>query len=284
MKSLTNKNIIITGAASGIGREMAGLLAKEKSNLAIIDIDRENLLKTENWLNQNQGSVKSYYCDLADYEAIDDTVETIISHFGHIDMLINNAGIFLGNTVEDSTFDDIQKTMTINFFAPVRMIKNILPKMIEKNNGHIVNVASVAGLIGGPRLSDYSASKHALLGYSDSLRMEMQKFGYNGIKISCLCPGYVDTGIVEGVKTTPSFPLLQPEYVAKKFINAIKKEKTYLKIPFSAKQAPLFKFFPASVGDWLSKVSGFSNSLDNFTGRNPNVAKAESAAASRRQG
>ena len=266
MKNLVGRNIVITGAAKGIGREMALLFAQEKSNLAIVDINMDELNKTAIELEQCGVRVSSYKCDVSKRDEIEKICEKIQNDFDKIDILINNAGIVVGKPIIDSSYDDIKRTIDINLMGVIWMIKQFLPDMISRNDGHIVNVASAAGLMAIPGLADYCATKFGVIGYTDALRMEMKKYGHHGVKTTCICPSAIDTGMFDGFKPPLLNPILKQEMVAKKIVATIKKEHTYLKIPFMMKLAPMFKLFPATFADWLCKLSGTEQTMDHFKG------------------
>ncbi len=266
MKSFYKKNVIITGAASGIGRLMAVEFAREKANIAMIDINRKALEKTVSEMAGLRTKVYAYTCDMGNRREVAVTAKLIKRDFEKIDILINNAGIVTGKKVLDLTIDEIQKTMDVNFMGPVMMIKHFLPDMVSRNNGHIVNIASSAGLLGMPGMSDYCASKFADVGFSDSLRMEMKKYGYTGITITCVCPYVIDTGMFSGFKPFLFHKPLQPGHVVKKVIDAIRKEKPYVCMPFSVKMIRYLKLFPAAFQDSLLFAFGADRAMDAFKG------------------
>lgn len=264
MKSLVGKTVLITGAAAGIGREMALQLAKEKANLVLIDINKSKLLETANQIAKKGCQAATYICDMADHRAVEKIATRIKKTFS-VDVLINNAGIVIGKTILDETYEEIKKTIDVNLLGLIWMTKQFLPEMISKKSGHIVNIASAAGLLAVPRMGDYCATKFGVVGFTDSLRMEMKKFGYP-IAVTCVCPSVIDTGMFAGFKAPLFNPVLQPAYVAKKVIEAIKKEKTYVKIPAMVRIIPIIKFFPATFGDWIAKITGITKAMDTFVG------------------
>ncbi len=267
MKSLTDKNIVITGGASGIGKEMVILFAKEKANLAVIDINKQNLEDTRKELEQLNVNVNTYICDVSSREQIEETADLIKKDFNQIDILINNAGIAVGSTILDSTYEQIKKTIDINLMGLIWITKQFLPEMTAQNSGHIVNIASAMGLQAVPKMANYVATKFAIIGYSDTLRIEMKKYGYNGVKVTIVCPSGIDTGMFEGYKPPLLSPLLKPENVAKKIVSAIKKEHTYLKIPFIVKLIPFLKGLPAPILDKTAEILGLYKSMDHLKNR-----------------
>ncbi len=267
MKSLYNKNILITGAASGLGKLLAIHFARERSNLILIDINRDLLVRTEQELSGYKVKTRAYVCDISSKREVDKTAKLIRSDFDRVDVLINNAGIVNGKAVLDLTFEEIRKTMEINFLGPVLFIKHFLPDMVQSNNGHIVTIASTAGLQGMPKMSDYCASKFADIGFTDSLRLELKKYGHTGIKTTCVCPYVIDTGMFKGFRPSIICKALQPEYVAVKVLEAVKKDKPYVILPFSMHFLKWIKLLPTGAADWIVKAMGGDRAMDTFTGR-----------------
>ncbi len=267
MLSFNQQTVVLTGAATGIGRLMALGLAHEKAQLALIDINKKNLEQTLKDVKALGSNASAYICDISNKTDIEKTVGAIKADFGPIDILINNAGIVTGKYVHEMGYDDIKRTLDINFIGGAYLTRLVLPEMMKRNKGFIANIASAMGLTGVPRMSDYCASKHAIIGFNDSLRMELKKFKCDGIKTLVVCPSAIDTGMFAGYKAPFCSPLLQPETVAHRTINAIRKERTYLKLPFIVKMIPSMKLFPAAIQDILGRLTGLEKSMDHFHGK-----------------
>jgi short-subunit dehydrogenase len=266
MASLNNKNVVITGGGAGIGREMALLFASEKANLALVDINTRTLAETAETLSGVNVHVKTYMCDVSEKKEIEQLADRVKRDFEFVDVLVNNAGIAVGKTIIDSSYDDIRKTVDVNLMGLIWMTKQFLPDMVAANRGHIVNIASAAGMLAVPRLADYCATKFAVIGFSDALRMEMKKYGHTGIKVSCICPSVIDTGMFAGFRAPILSPILKPRVVAEKIVKTVKKERSYLKTPFMVKLIPLFKFLPAGLVDKLGDLTGTTRAMDHFKG------------------
>lgn len=267
MESFNKQTVVITGAATGIGRLMALGLAEEKAQLALIDVNEFKLKQTLDKMQTLGNMARAYICDVSNKEDIEKTVIAIQADFGQIDILINNAGIVIGKYVHEMGYDDIKRTLDINFIGGAYLTRLVLPDMMKRNKGFIVNIASAMGLTGVPRMGDYCASKHAIIGFNDALRMELKKFKCDGIKTLVVCPSAIDTGMFAGYKAPFCSPLLQPETVARRTINAIRKERTYLKLPFIVRMIPSMKLFPAAIQDILGRLTGLEKSMDHFHGK-----------------
>ena len=268
MKVFLNKNIVITGGASGIGKELVRLCAREGSNIAIIDVNEKALKKIEHEMADYSAKILGYYCDLASKTEIDETVEKIKNDFIEIDILINNAGVISGKTIAELSYEEIKLTLDVNLLGVIWLTKKFLPDMMDRNQGHIVNVSSAAGLISSPKMGDYSASKYGVIGFSETLRMELNKSNLKGVKLTVVCPSLTKTGMFNGFKPPLFNPSLEPEYVAEKIIHAVKKEKYYLKLPFLVKTIGLFKLLPVSWLDKVCELLGVTRTMDNFSKQN----------------
>ena len=243
MTDIANKNTVITGAASGIGRLMALYFAEEKSNIAILDVNEEKLKETKREIETYGVTVNAYKCDVSKKKDIDHVTASLKKDFGQIHILINNAGIAPGSWVGEIEYKQIKETLGINLVGLMWMTRQFLPEMMERNEGHIVNISSAMGLQGCPRMCDYVASKFGVVGYSDTLRIEMKKKKLNGINVTVVCPSGIDTGMFEGYKSPLLSPLLKPENVARSVVKGVKKNKSYLKMPVRSSSHSYLKMF-----------------------------------------
>lgn len=172
----------------------------------------------------------AYRVDVSDPQQLSDTYARSVAECGEIDILINCAGIITGNkTFEHQTVEEIQRTMAVNASAPMLLTLQALPGMIARNEGHICNIASAAGMISNPRMSVYAASKWAVIGWSDSLRIELQE-ARSGVHVTTVAPYYINTGMFDGVRSR-LVPILNPEKTARKIIRAIECNCDFRGIP-----------------------------------------------------
>ncbi|MBO5861014.1 MAG: SDR family NAD(P)-dependent oxidoreductase, partial [Alistipes sp.] len=176
MTKIKGRTLLITGGASGIGRIMGRMaLQRGAKKVVVWDINEDNIAATESELN-SYGEVKGYKVDVANTEMVKQMFALTTKECGDVDILINSAGIITGNkTFAEQSQQDIDRTMAINATAPMTVALQALPPMLERNVGHICNIASAAGFIANPRMSIYAASKWAMIGWSDSLRVELQE-------------------------------------------------------------------------------------------------------------
>lgn len=199
MKELNNRVAAITGAGSGIGRALAIELAKEGCKLAISDVNEKGLAETEQQLAQLGADVMSAPLNVADKTAVYDWADAVQKHFGQVHLIFNNAGVALGATVEDMSYEDFEWVMDIDFWGVVYGTKAFLPMLKEAGEGHIINISSLFGLIGVPTQSAYNAAKFAVRGFTESLRQELEILDC-GVSCSCVHPGGIKTNIAKAAR------------------------------------------------------------------------------------
>lgn len=201
MKNLKGAVVAITGASSGIGRSTAILLAKKGANLAISDVNEAELEVTAKACREHGAKVTTAKVDVAKREAVYAWAERVATDHGKVNVIINNAGVALGATVEAMSYDDLEWLMGINFWGVVYGTKAFLPHLRNAGEGHIVNVSSVFGLIAVPTQSAYNAAKFAVKGFTESLREELAIEGVN-IGVTCVHPGGIKTSIAASARMT----------------------------------------------------------------------------------
>ncbi len=266
MKNLKGKNVLITGGASGIGKIMARLFLERKAKVIIWDINQEKIEETLKEYAE-KGAILGFKVDVSDIEQLQETVQKTKDEVGVIDVLINNAGIVVGKYFSEHSVQDITKTMDINANAPMYITKEFLGDMLHQNSGHICNIASSAGIVSNPKMSVYLASKWSLVGWSDSLRLEMKQLQKN-IKVTTILPYYINTGMFDGVKS--KIPILKPEPTALTIVKAIEKDKKLLTIPGYLYRFTRFGQAVMSINffDWFAgSFLGIYKTMENFTGR-----------------
>ena len=269
-----NNSVLITGGASGIGKIM-GRMALEKgaSRLIIWDINPQNINTTVEELSKI-GTVRGYIVDVAKNDVVIESYNKVKAECGDIDILINCAGIVTSNkTFDKQTVDEIMRTMNINTIAPMLVTRAILPDMLKRQKGHVCTIASAGGMLGNPRMSVYGASKWGAIGWSESMRIELQAEKSN-VHVTTIAPYYINTGMFDGVKSR-IIPVLKPEYVSKRIIRAIEKNRTFRGIPFGFHFIRFWQaILPTKVFDWLfGEVFGIYHTMDHFTGRQNTVRK-----------
>jgi short-subunit dehydrogenase len=211
MQSLRGKKALITGAAHGIGYAIAEKLAEEGAQVVLADINDEALAEAGGRIEEKGGKCLACHLDVTDDEEISDTREWLKDEIGGIDVLVNNAGIVKGGAFLDVPMEEHRLTFRVNVDALVAMTHAFLGDLIDAREGHLVNIASASGLVGLPWGSTYAASKWAVIGFSESIRLELKRLGHHHVGVTAVCPGYVSTGMFDGVKPPLLTPFLTPE-------------------------------------------------------------------------
>ena len=263
-----NANVLITGGASGIGKIMGRMaLQKGAKRFIIWDINLAGIEATRKELSK-YGRVKGYVVDVSNPEIVEKAYEKTLEDCGCVDILINCAGIITSNkTFDKQTVDEITRTMNINTLAPMFVTRAMLPDMIRRNYGHVCNIASAGGMLSNPKMSVYAASKWGAIGWSDSVRIELQNAKSN-VHVTTVAPYYINTGMFDGVQSR-FFPILDPEKTSRKILRAIESNRDFKGIPFGFHFIRLCQgLLPTSLFDLVfGKWVGIFSAMDNFKGR-----------------
>lgn len=265
MTAIRGSRILVTGAASGLGRGLCLDLAERGAQ--IIGVDRNKVGLTD--LAAELGdSFTSRTCDLTDVSAITSLARWVEAEFGGVDILINNAGVVSGSWFDEIDPAAIETTFRVNALAPIHLTRQLLPGMLARNHGHVVTMASAAGIVGTARLVDYSASKAAAVGFDDSLRLEL-RHRRSAIRTTVVCPYFVDTGMFAGVRTRWNWllPILKPETVIRRTVKAIERNRARVVLPWLVKTAWPARLLPVWMFDTLMNWLGVTRSMDRFRGR-----------------
>ena len=181
-------------------------------------------------------------------------------------ILINNAGIVNGKTILETNEAMMKKVIEVNTLSHLYTIKEFLPAMIANNKGHIVTIASIAGISASSGMSDYCASKFGAVAIDESLRMEMRKLKFN-VKTTCVCPFFINTGMFDGAKARWPLYILDQHYTVKRIINAIRQEEPVLYLPWRTNLIPLLRLLPVPMYDLVCRITGSLEMMDDFKGR-----------------
>lgn len=263
MKNFNNKVAAVTGAGSGIGQQLAVLLAKEGTHLALSDINAEGLAKTAELLKTYAVKVTTTTLDVADRNAVKQWAEDTVQQHGKVNLIFNNAGVALGSTIEGMSYDELEWLMNINFWGVVYGTKEFLPHLKASGDGHIVNVSSLFGLTAQPTQAAYNASKFAVRGFTEALRQELD-IQNNGVSATCVHPGGIRTNIANAARMNDSIRSLgmnpltagkqfnkmlrcPPEEAARQILQAVRQNDRRLLIGNDAKAIELLqRILPAS--------------------------------------
>ena len=270
MSEIRGTNVLVTGGANGIGKLMAlKCLQEGVANLVIWDINEENLRKTQKeFSSKGYKNITTFVVDVANVDDIERAATEVLLEIGNIDVLFNNAGIVAGKqTFWEYSARDIEKTIAVNVNGVMHVTRVFLKDMINQRRGHIVNIASASSYIPLPHGSVYASSKWAVLGWSESLRLELEEEG-GDLHVTTVCPSYIDTGMFKGVKAPLFFPLLEPEETANRVIQSLKKNEIILILPDTLNLLPILKgVFPTGIFNKVANFLGVYTSMNSFEGR-----------------
>jgi short-subunit dehydrogenase len=236
MSNLSGKVVWITGASSGIGEAVAYALARQGARLIISARRKSELERVKGACKGfSQSPVEILPLDLSEANSLQLTTEAAIQLYGQIDILINNGGISQRGLAKETSLEVDRRIMEVDYFGTVALTKYLLPHFLKRGSGHFVVTSSMVGIIGTPYRSGYSAAKHALHGFFDSLRAELWKDSKE-IYVTIICPGWINTnlslvalkgdGSPQNAKDDTHEKGLSPDYVAKKIVNAILNKKS----------------------------------------------------------
>jgi NADP-dependent 3-hydroxy acid dehydrogenase YdfG len=204
MKTLDGKVVVITGAGSGIGRELARRAAAFGADLALTDWDEVGLMETAALVQARGGrEVRTDKLDVRDRAAMASYATSVAEEFGRVNVVVNNAGVALHGDFEEVAYDDFEWIMDVDFWGVVQGTKEFLPHLIASGDGHVVNISSLFGLLGMPGQTAYNSAKFAVRGFTEALRQEMLIAGHP-VKVTCVHPGGIKTAIARNARTTAS--------------------------------------------------------------------------------
>jgi 3-oxoacyl-[acyl-carrier protein] reductase len=210
---------VVTGASRGIGRGIARKFAREGYNVVLFGRDIAALKNVKEEVKSFGVNADSFSGDASNADFVNDSVDKVINHYGKVDHLVNNAGMAIKKKVIDSSLEDFMKQIDVNLYGLFNFTKAVLPSMIERRNGSIINIISLAGKNPLSPGALYSASKHAALGFTKSLLLEVREYN---IRVAAICPGSVDTTFSISSNDVLNEKKLQPEDVAETVLAVIK--------------------------------------------------------------
>ena len=204
MRTLDGKVVVITGAGSGIGRALALQAAQHGAVLALSDWDEVGLVETARQAQTStHREVRTDKVDVRDRGAVRAYAASVREEFGRVNVIVNNAGVALHGDFEETSYEDFEWIMDVDFWGVVQGTKEFLPHLIESGDGHVVNVSSLFGLLGMPGQTAYNSAKFAVRGFTEALRQEMI-LAKHPVQVTCVHPGGIKTGIVRNARVTSS--------------------------------------------------------------------------------
>lgn len=262
--SLDGRVCLITGAGGGVGRQTALQFARAGCRLVLWDLSEQGLQGTVAAVNASVAGAQCFTMtvDISDASTVFEAAKVAASWAApaHVSVLVNNAGIVAGKAFLETSVDGIQKTMQVNAMGHFWTCKAFLPAMIEHKQGHIVTVASAAGLSSAPMMVVYSSSKHAAVGFAHGLRKELKVLGHAELGTTLLCPGHITTDLFKGFKQ-PCMPSLSAQYVAEQILDGVLRNVPVKVLPALADPALMRAFFSTRLQDAIEFLSGMDGDM-----------------------
>jgi all-trans-retinol dehydrogenase (NAD+) len=270
LQSVSGLNVLITGAAMGLGKLFATQAVKEGAAAVVLwDANEVALKETAAELEAQGGTIHYDTVDVTSQSRVAEAAEQVRADVGIIHVLFNNAGVVRGNGYFwENQPRDFTLTMEVNSTGPMLVARQFLPAMIESaTQCRVVNIASSAGLNAIPRMAAYAASKWAVIGFSDSVRLELEQAGHEQVKVTTVCPTYINTGMFDGAKGILFTPMLEQRDVVAKVWTAMLKGKPFVVIPWTSKMNKVLSaVLPVRLRDAYLRRVGVYNSMDEFRG------------------
>ena len=261
---LKGKRAFITGGARGIGLAVAGELLKRDCAVVISDIEESALGMARKQLQAEGHEVETIVLDVTDSAA----VETSAARLGVIDLLVNNAGTVCGGAFLDVTPDDHARVIQVNLEGLMRVTHALLGGLIARPEAAIVNLASAAGFVGLPFAGPYAATKWGVLGFGESLRLELLETGNQHVRLTHVCPSYVDTELFRGAAVLKSTRRLTPSGLARRVVRAVERNRLWVRTPWLVAVTPMLRgILPQAMTDRILRASGATRSMLPWQGR-----------------
>jgi len=269
MASFSGKRALITGAGSGIGELLAHELARQGASVIITAHQKAKANKVANDIKAAGGDAHALVLDVSKLGSFEKFRDTVHEQLGPIDILINNAGVVFGGEFEQVDVQQHINTFQTNATGLIALTHTFLDDLIQSKKSWLVNISSASAFVGLPYGSSYAASKWAVLGFSESLRLEMKERGFKNITVTTVCPSYISTGMFDGVKSPLLSPILTPEKVVDAIVRGMTKGAAIVQEPPMVRSVDLFKgLLPRPVWDEVAKYTGISTSMRSWRGKN----------------
>ncbi len=266
MRELRGKRALITGGAGGIGRALARALATEGAEIVVADVDEAAATQFATSLVESGHVATALRLDVTDDRSIATARSTLLDGTGPPDILVNNAGVVCGGPFTQVPLSEHRHTIAVNLEGVMAVTHMFLPDLVVRPEAHIVNIVSASAFVALPFGASYAASKWGALGFSESLRHELRALGHHHVKVTAVCPAYVDTGMFDGAKAPPLTRFLTPGTLAVATVRAIKRDTPVLRIPWSVQLARLAAVMPTRMFDVVGRLFGINTSMRDWTG------------------
>ena len=268
MREIAGRRVLITGGAGGLGHAMARRFAAEGAELILTDVVEATLDDMVADFERRGVACRGYVVDVTDLAAIASLRERVHAEAGPVHVLVNNAGIVHGGAFLEVPVEKHLRTYRVNVEGVVAMTHAFLPDLVAADEGHLVNVASASGFVGLPFGSTYASSKWAVLGFSESLELELDLQGHRHVHVTTVCPSYVSTGLFDGARPPLMTSLLTADRLADRIRDAVLANRRFVRTPWLVAVTPFLKgVLPFPIFYRIAAILGVSTSMTDWRGR-----------------
>ena len=277
MQALIGTRVLVTGAGSGIGRALARRFAREGAQILAADLREAAAADTAAVIREAGGRAAGYAVDVTDPASVADLRRRVNENGGPVDVLVNNAGVVHGGAFLDVPLPDHLATYRVNTEGVVIMTHAFLTDLLARPESHLVQIASASGFVGLPFGATYASSKWAVVGFSESIRMELRQLNHRHVGVTTVCPSYVQTGMFDGARAPRLTRLLTADRVAELTVRAVLRNRAFVLTPWLVTLTPMMNAaLPRWLFDRLSGVFGVTTSMASWHGRGPQRAGSAS--------
>lgn len=265
--AIAGRRVLVTGGGRGLGRRIAlRAAARGAAEVVIWDVDEARAEQVADEIRAHHRAASARAVDVTDAAA----VARAGAATGDVDVVVSCAGVVTGRRLLDADEAGIRRTFDVNTLALYWVARAFLPGMVARDRGTVVTIASAAGLVGVARQTDYSASKFAAVGFTESLRAELRG-ERSRVRMLLVCPYYIDTGMFEGVRTRVPWllPILREDHVARAVVDGIERGRSQLMLPPAVWLLPGMRLLGTRGFDAVMDVLGVNHTMDRFVGRTP---------------
>lgn len=268
MTTLHGRTVLVTGSARGIGLAMAVRFAAEGGRIIVSDLPGEPLEAAIDAVAAEGSEAVVLPMDVTDPTSVAAAARRLRDRFGGLDVLVNNAGTVRGGAFLDVPLEDHLATHRVNTLGPVIVTHAFLGDLISRPEAHLVNIASASGFIGLPWGSTYASSKWAMIGLSESLRLELAELGHRHVGVTTVCPSYTRTGLFDGARPARTTRVLSPERLADRVVRAVLANRPFVLTPWLVRLVPLMRgVLPLRGFDLVARAFGATDSMRDWRGR-----------------
>jgi NAD(P)-dependent dehydrogenase (short-subunit alcohol dehydrogenase family) len=267
VQTLAGRRVLVTGGGAGIGKAIARRFAADGAEVLLADVNAAAGEQAAHELRGTGGKARAYALDVTDKDAVRALHARILEEAGPVDVLVNNAGLVFGGPFLDVPLERHLLTYTVNVLGMVAVTHAFLPDLLASSDAHVVNIASASAYVGLPMGATYASSKWAVLGFSESLELELRLQGHRHVHVTTACPSYVSTGLFDGARPPLFTRLLTAERLAERVRNAVVANRRFVRTPWLVAVTPFLKgTLPFGVFYAIASRLGVSTSMVAWRG------------------